>query len=189
MFLQVESSPQQHKKLDLDQVYGKLKERASKSHSLRLAALAAQVRTAKAGHFDKVIKAIDDLIGVLAKEQDSDTKKRDECEEQYQDIAQESAKLEWKIKNNEAAIKKLENLIKEREQELKDTIDAISDAKDKIKDMKAERKKENEAFVEAKKADEDSIEILEKAKEAILEFYKKNKVALGEVQGSVKFLQ
>jgi hypothetical protein len=61
-----------------------------------------------------VIKAIDELIGVLAKEQESDTKKRNTCEEDYQDIAQESKKLEWKIKNHKAQITKLENLIAER---------------------------------------------------------------------------
>merc|ERR1719326_1159229 len=148
MFLQVESSPTHSKHLDLDQVYGKLKERATKSHSLRLAALAAQVRLAKAGHFDKVIKAIDDLIGVLGKEQDSDTKKRDECQEQYQDIEQESKKLEWKITNNEAKIKKLKNLIKTREDEKEDTIKEIDNTKKKIKEMKDERKKENEEFVQ-----------------------------------------
>merc|ERR1719316_7034 len=85
----------------LEKLYGKLKERATKSHSLRLAALAAQVRLAKAGHFDKVIKAIDDLIGVLGKEQDSDTKIRNKCQEQYQDNTKEQNKLNWQIKNND----------------------------------------------------------------------------------------
>ena len=35
-----------------------------KSHSLRLAALAVEVRTAKFGHFDKVIASLDKMVQV-----------------------------------------------------------------------------------------------------------------------------
>merc|ERR1719247_2746636 len=152
-FLQLEATvvPHKSKDVDFDKMYETLKAKAAKSHSLRLASLVAEVRLAKAGHFDKVIKAIDKLIGELGEEQESDTKKRDECKEQYQDIAQESAKLKWKIKNNEATIKKLENLIKEREEEKKQTIKEIKKTQEEIKDMKKQRKKENEEFLEAKK--------------------------------------
>merc|ERR1719506_1121568 len=146
MFLQVDATVVAP---GLEKLYGKLKERASKSHSLRLAALASQVRMAKAGHFDKVIKAIDDLIGVLAEEQESDTKKRDECQEQYQEIEQESKKLEWKIKNNEAKIGKLKNLIEKREDEKKETIQEIDDTKKEMKENEDQRKKENGEFKEA----------------------------------------
>merc|ERR1712139_257280 len=50
---------------------------------------------------------------------------------------------------------------------------------EKIKEMKEQRKKENE----------DSIVLLKKAREALLEYYKKHKVEMGETQGSVKLLQ
>merc|ERR1711972_610166 len=193
-FLQLEATVGAHKPKvrgdNLESAYQKLKARASKSHSLRLAALAAQGRMAKVGHFDKVIEAIDKLIAKLAKEQDDDTKKRDECEEKYQDIAQETAKINWKIKNNEAKIKKLEQLIKDREEDKKKTIQDITDTKKEIKDMKDERKKENEAFVQAKKDDLDAIELMKKAKDVLMDYYNKNDVKMGPVQGSVKsFLQ
>merc|ERR1719491_256317 len=187
MFLQVDSTvvtpKKEVKQIDLDKLYGKLKERATRSHSLRLAALAAQVKLAKAGHFDKVIKAVDDLIGVLGKEQESDTKKRDECQEQYQDNTKEQDDLDWKIKNNKAKIQKLENLIEKREDEKKQTIKEIGETEKNIKEMKAERKKENEAFVEAKKDDKAAIVLLEKAKEVMSDFYKKNAVKVELVQG------
>jgi len=188
-FLQVGSSINAPKQADLDMLYGKLKAKASASHSLRLASLAAQVRLAKAGHFDKVLKSIDDLIGVLAKEQDSDTKKRDDCEEQYQDIAQESAKIEWKIKNNKAKIQKLASLIEKREDEKTATIKEIKKTEDTIKDMKAERKKENAEFIQAKKDDIGAVALLRQAKTAMLEFYTKEGVKMGKIQGSVKLLQ
>jgi hypothetical protein len=190
-FLQIDSISSLHKPkaVNFDAMYEKLKARAAKSHSLRLAALAAQVRLAKAGHFEKVLGAIDKLIAELGEEQEADTKKRDECLEQYQDIAKESAKLEWKIKNNDAMIEKLEGLIKKREEEKKATIKEIEKTEKEIKEMKDERKKENEAFVEAKKDDEDAIVLLKKAKDVLMEFYKKEGVKMGDVQGSVKLLQ
>merc|ERR1712232_1475052 len=54
---------------------------------------------------------------------------------------------------------------------------------------KDQRKKENEEFLEAKKDDEESIVLLKQAREALLEYYKKHKVEMGETQGSVKLLQ
>mmetsp|Transcript_101298 Transcript_101298/g.160180 ORF Transcript_101298/g.160180 Transcript_101298/m.160180 type:complete len:307 (-) Transcript_101298:19-939(-) len=53
--------------------------------------------------------------------------------------------------------------------------------------MTDERKKENAAFIQAKKDDLEAIELLEKAKETLMEFYKKEEVDLGSVQGNVKF--
>jgi DNA repair exonuclease SbcCD ATPase subunit len=181
MFLQLDSTPKKNQQVDMEKVYGELKKRASGSHSLRLAAIAAQVRLAKAGHFDKVIKSIDDLIGVLAKEQESDTKLRNKCDEQYQDIAQESNKLDWKIKNNKAKIQKLENLIKDRGDDKDQTVKEIGETEKDIKDMTAERKKENGEFVQAKKDDLASIVLLEKAKEVMSDFYKKNSIKVEEL--------
>merc|ERR1719453_1944895 len=106
-FLQVDSQvvpADKVKQAGLDKLYGKLKDKATKSHSIRLAALASQVKMAKAGHFDEVIKSIDDLIKVLGEEQENDDKIKEHCETKRQDIAKKMAKIEWKIKNNEAKI-------------------------------------------------------------------------------------
>merc|ERR1712151_1024381 len=58
-----------------------------------------------------------------------------------------------------------------------------------MKDITAERKEENEAYLEAKKDDEDAIALLEKAKKVFKKYYKENDIKLGPVQGSVKLLQ
>merc|ERR1719482_2394158 len=88
--------------------YRALKAMATKTHSLRLAALAATVRTAAVGHFDKVIKAIDEMIKVLKEEEAADIKKRDQCKDEYTKIASVMADLEWQIEKNLAKIHKLE---------------------------------------------------------------------------------
>merc|ERR550514_950154 len=104
-----------------------LKAQATKTHSLRLAALAATVRTAKFGHFDKVIGAIDEMIQVLKDEETDDISKRDQCKEEYTKTASVIADHEWKIEKNLAKINKLEGLIKMREDEKRQTLEDIDE--------------------------------------------------------------
>jgi hypothetical protein len=52
--------------------------------------------------------------------------------------------------------------------------------------MKDDRKDENDAFKVAKKDDVDAIKLLKQAKVVLMEFYSKNDVKMGDVQGSVK---
>merc|ERR1719272_1005088 len=65
-FLQVESSGSAA--AATARAFGLLKSSARKAHSLRLAALAARVGQAKAGHFDEVIKEVNDMIQALKEE-------------------------------------------------------------------------------------------------------------------------
>merc|ERR1719499_3001243 len=57
--------------------YALLKSKAAGAHSLRLAQIAVHVQNAKVGHFDQVIKAIDEMIAALKEEDLADIKKRD----------------------------------------------------------------------------------------------------------------
>jgi len=88
------------------------------------------------------------------------------------------------VKNNEAKIEKLNKLIEQRTAEKADTIQRIQETNQYKADMKAERKSENEAFLQAKKDDNGAIDLLTKAKEALAAFYKKQGVDMGEIQGS-----
>merc|ERR1719506_1915136 len=128
IFLQIGSTPaliQDSANAPAARVYGALRAQVKKTHSIRLAALAVQVRTSKAGHFDEVIKAIDEKI---------------------------------------------------------------KETKTYMKDITDERKEENEAYLQAKKDDEDAKDLLEKAKEAFTKYYKESGVKMGPIQGSAKGL-
>merc|ERR1719156_457097 len=106
---------------------------ARKAHSLRLAALAAEIRSMGHGHFDKVIKKIDEMIQTLKDEEAEDIKQRDWCKDEYQDNSEEKAELKWKIKNNEAMIVKLTKVIESLIEEIKRTVEEIEATKDQIK--------------------------------------------------------
>jgi len=191
-FLQISSTPsllQDAASVPAAKAYAALKTQVKKSRSLRLAALAVKVRTAKVGHFDEVIKSIDDMIKTLQDEGAADIAKRDQCKDEYQKIDRTVNKLSWQIKNNEAKIEKLEKLIELRKKEKAETEQRIEETKQYKSDLTDERKAENEAFLQAKKDDEGAIDLLTKAKEALAAFYKKQGVEMGEIQGSVKFLQ
>merc|ERR1719163_2008753 len=88
-FLQIASTPallQSAALAPAARAYNAVKAQVKKSRSIRLAALAVKVRTAKAGHFDGVIKAIDDMIKTLAEEGAADLAKKTQCLDEYQQI-------------------------------------------------------------------------------------------------------
>merc|ERR1711957_319732 len=95
-----------------------LKSSARKTHSLRLAALAARVQEAKAGHFDEVIKAINDMVQALKEEGQADIDKRDQCKSEYTKQNSEIANVNWLVDKNLAKVDKLERLIAKRTKEV-----------------------------------------------------------------------
>jgi len=153
--------------------YNVLKTQVKKSHSVRLAALAVQIRTSKAGHFDKVISDIDGMIKTLGEEGADDLDKKNQCLDEYQNVAKTVNDLDWKLKNNEAKIEKLQKLIELRTQEREDTIQKTDETNDYIDQITKERKAENEAYLKAKKDDEDAIVVLDSAKAAFAKFQTK----------------
>jgi len=186
-FLQVQSdnalgAPAQH-------AYAVLKASATKAHSLRLAQLAVSVRNAKSGHFDKVIASIDKIIQNLKDENQADIDKRDQCKDKYTEIESTVKDLSWKVEKNEAKIDKLEKLIAQHTEEKMKTIEEIDSVTKQMEAMTKQRKEEHEAFKNAKKDDQAAIKLLEAARDALTKYYKKNKIEMGKIQGSVKLLQ
>jgi chromosome segregation ATPase len=145
-----------------------------------LAALAVEIRTSKAGHFDKVIESIDKMLKTLQEEGADDLAKKTQCDDEYQEITKTVNKLDWKIKNNKAQIAKLEGLIELRTKEKEETIQKIKETIEYMDEAKKERKAENDAFLQAKKDDETAIGLLEDAKAAFAKFGKENLSLLTE---------
>jgi len=155
----------------LEHAYTALKTAATAAHSVRLAQLAVNVRATKSGHFDKVIASIDEIYQTLKDEEKADVAKRDECKEKNQEITSTVNDLDWKISVNQANIGKLEKQIANREDEKTKTIEEIEDVTTQIAGMEEQRKSDHEVFLEAKSDDQNAIELLEAAKEAISKFY------------------
>jgi len=164
--------------------YGALK--SVSHHSLRLARIAAQIRLAKAGHFEAVIKAIDEMIVTLKEEGQADIAKRDQCIDEYKNTDSVIAETKWMIERNQAKIDKLQALIDKHTATKEETIALIAATEVEIEEMKAQRDSEHQAFLQAKSDDEGAIALLTSATEAMSKFYKKNDIDMGKIQESVK---
>lgn len=167
--------------------YNALKNAASKTHSVRLAQLAASIRMEKSGHFDAVIASINEIIQMLKDEEAADIKKRDECKEKYQTITSNVNDLSWKISVNDANIDKLEKQIANREEEKMHTIAQIEDVSTQIAAMEEQRISDNQAFLNAKSDDTAAIELLMSARDAISKYYKDNGIAVQFIEKKPTF--
>jgi len=156
-----------------------MQQTARRVHSVRLAALAAELRNSKVGHFDKVIEAIDKVIDTIKQEGKADDEKLDKCKDQLQDINSKVGDLTWKIENNKAKAEKLQQLVDKKEAEHAETVTAIESTEKEIKDMEDQRHEENGKFLAAKSDDEEAIKLLEQAKAALSKYYADNKIELG----------
>jgi len=166
--------------------YSALRVQARASKSLRLATLAANVRLAKVGHFDKVLQAIDSMVKTLQEEQTADISKKDQCNKEFQGIASKTADLSWQVEKNEAAIDKFEKLIAMRTAEKATTEEGIQSVDAEMAEMLKTRTAEHKAFQTSRSDDEAAIELLTTAKDALTSYYSNHSVAMGPIQGSVK---
>merc|ERR1719333_91934 len=180
-FLQLDSESQPQTK-----AYKALKEHATKAKSLRLAAIAATLRTG--GHFDAVIAEIDKMMATLKAEEKGDIEQRDWCKEETFKNEQEASRYEYKIERTDAKIMKLTSKLEELEGTLAATVQSILNTKDDIKAMEDARKEQHAAFESAKSDDEGAVKLLAAAIEAMSAFYKNNKIDQGEIQGAAQAL-
>merc|ERR1719181_2107924 len=161
-------------------------EHATKAKSLRLAAIAATLRTG--GHFDAVIAEIDKMMATLKEEEKGDIEQRDWCKEETFKNEQEASRYEYKIERTDAKIMKLTSKREELESTLTATVQSILATKDDISAMEDARKEQHAAFESAKSDDEGAVKLLAAAIESMTAFYKNNKIDQGEIQGAAQAL-
>jgi hypothetical protein len=164
--------------------YRVLKAVAMKTKSLRLAQIAAQVKMG--GHFDEVIKMIDDMIAVHKVDEKDDIEQRDWCKEETFKNEQEAARYEYKVEKHNTKIMKLTKKLEDLEVSKQETIAAITNTREDIASMEETRIEEHNAFQGAKSDDEQASGLLAAAIEALSAFYKNNNVDQGEIQGGAK---
>merc|ERR1719238_1499455 len=179
MFLQ---SSQDVESVPKAKAYRALKSVARKYHSLRLAALAATVKTSVGGHFNSVIKSIDKMIGELRGEEQDDIDHRDWCQEQENGLTNQKEDLEYKVGQTEALIERLEAKSGELETAIANTEAEILSTQDAMAEALATRNEENEDFKDALKDDTDAVALLASALDALTAYAKNNKLGLVRVR-------
>lgn len=151
-----------------------IRDAARASRDSRLSALAARVALAAGGKFDKVLKAIDDMVTKLEKESDEDKKNKEECETNREKDTKEAADLSRDMDELTDGIAKLEEEIEEIIKEVAEKEESIKKLEEEIKEAKKIRKAENAEWVKADADDTEAAKLLEQAAEVLKEFYKEN---------------
>jgi hypothetical protein len=152
-------------------VYNELKKAATKSKSLRLAALASRVYTTEAGHFDEVIKSIDDMVALLRKEQKDDIAHRDYCDEENGAAEAKLERLSYDLKTLDNKLQRMANQKAELQDSQNKTEQAILDVEAEIAEAQADRNASFMAFQQAMKDDSDAIELVGQAIQVLASFY------------------
>jgi len=160
-------------------VYEHLKALATKYSSLRLARIAA---SAKAGHFHKVIHAIDRMIALLREEAQLDIKQRDFCEKKQLKNKHDMEDLNFNIEKAEDLLERLGNEAKELEAKVEKLEEEIKTTKTNIKELNQMRAKEDKEFMQAVEDDKNAIALLDKAIAALSKFSRNNKTPTMLVQ-------
>merc|ERR1719353_828850 len=135
--------------------------------NLRLARMAVAVRTATQGHFDEVIAEIDRMIELLGEEGQEDIEQRDWCIAEQNNQTNHKENLEYDISQLQAKITKAEKKKAELEAEKEDTLKKKADLIEAMEEALADREAENQAFTTAKTDDENAVELLGQAIEAL----------------------
>jgi len=170
-FLQIaEESPARAK------AYGRVKALATTYKSMSLAKIAVAIKTN--GHFDKIIKMIDVMVGLLRKEEAEDIKHRDRCEAKQNANQNSQDDLNADITKAKAAIERMGNNKAELDKNLKAVEDEIKATKKSMEELTGMRNKEEADFKQALQDDANAVSLLGQAIAALSKFYADNKIAL-----------
>jgi len=143
-----------------------------KNSSLRLLRVAAKIREAK-GHFDEVLKLIDQMMTTLREEEYLDGKKKDQCKKQLAEDEFYIKYIGWEVKTNQANIDKLVAKISDIDDQTAKITEEIKSTQALMWDMQSARGQENGAFLQGKAVDLYAIKSLKQAKSAFSDFYTK----------------
>lgn len=176
-FLQVESVEHQA----ASKAYASLRALARRTHSVRLASLAVSIRKAKLSPctvqcFSPVKDSIDNMISALKQEQAEDITKKDFCIKEYHEDKKQTAELEWKIKNNNLKISKLENKIATSDAEKNAAVAEKIEEEENKQALQEERTKSNNAYIAAVDDNQKAIALLQEAESELSKYYENNNI-------------
>jgi chromosome segregation ATPase len=140
------------------------------AHSKQLNFIALALHGKKVG-FDKVVAMIDDMIGVLGKEQTGDDKKKQYCETKFDELDDKKKVLEREVADTEKAMAEAKDAIETLTSEI-EALDAGIKALDQsVAEATEQRKNENEEFSNLMTQNTAAKELIGMAKNRLNKFY------------------
>jgi len=137
---------------------------------LILTALNGQKGSAE-GTFDKVIAMIDEMVAVLAKEQQTDDSKKEYCSEQFDTADDKKKGLERKVSDEESAIAAAKEGIATLTEEMDALTAGIKDLDKSVAEAKAQRQAEHADYKDLMASDSAAKDLIGFAKNRLNKFY------------------
>jgi len=159
---------------------------AARNQSLRLAALAATVKT---NRFGEVIKKIDELLKEMTLENEKDIKERDECQAETHKLNEENKEGHYDVRVNLGVIQKKERIIAQNDADIETANSNIAEAEANLTQLTTERQEENLAFKQAKTDDENAMTVLKEVIEELSKFSKHDGIKPEEITPKESFAQ
>jgi len=182
-FIQLDASTATNKAIDL------LRKQAVRGHNLKIAQIEISLRSAKSGHFEKVINAIDKMIEELQGDMRKDTKDNDEYTQKHVAFLSKTKDLTWDIKVNDAKIEKAE-VEKEKYEGIKeDALKQIAVIDDTLQEITKQRGEDHQGYLTRTSKDQAAIELLQGAMAMFMKYQEDHNVDTGRTQAGVDDLR
>jgi hypothetical protein len=180
-FLQVEA-----KKDPREKAFLVLRQMSKGTSNLRLARLAAAIRSTSTGHFDDVISKIDDMIQKLKDEGHDDVVQRDWCIKEQHFNQDTQSRKEYDISQLEAKILRTEKAKADMLKKQDRTREQLQETKDMFTEATNDRAAESAAYTKAKSDDSMAISLLEDAIAVFSQYGANNEVFLQVKKSTTK---
>jgi chromosome segregation ATPase len=142
----------------------------TQQHKPQLSMLAFMLRAGKVD-FSKVIKMIDDMIKHLGQEQKDDDDMLNYCNTELNANGDKAVTLARDIDDLNKAVDALKARMEQLQAEIEMLTQRIADTEQMMKDATAQRKEENELFVQTQGLNTAAVQLVTKAKNRLYKFY------------------
>jgi len=175
----------------------KLREGAQQHSDARLAELAVSVavemgtssKTKSKGHFDAIVKSIDDMIKDLRDEYDEDMKTKEDCEADRMANTKTAKKTAQAMDDQTALINRKKATIADCQAEIKAIDEKTKETNLQRDEATVARRKEKLEYEAAKAMDEAAATLIASAKDVLQKFYTDNGLALAQVHKQARHTQ
>jgi len=141
------------------------------AHTPMLRMMLLSLRSRSGGGFDKVVKMIDDMVTLLAKEQTDDDKKKDFCIAELNKAESEKKELEGTIGDMEAEIEELSDSIATTTSEIAELRKGLEALDKSVVEATEQRKDEHSEYTETAAGNQAAVELIGMAKNRMNKFY------------------
>jgi len=122
---------------------------------------------------EEVLKQIEKLIRVLQDEANDDLAKKEHCEEELSELARDAKLRSVSIDTGTDAIAKDKQKVEELEAQIKEQETFYAETEQSLKQLRMQREREHAEYEKSRADDEAGIELLEKARKILKDFYDK----------------